>query len=193
MSDGIEEALRALVADGREWVTTGQVTGFTEHAELGFLVDFTYVEDGREGQARLATLAAGPRAGVFAPVAAGDEVLILQPDGAPNQAIALPLGLMAATRARPESWSNDSVQVIHPQGLTVRSEDEAPVQGVPRGDDLRAALDSFFDALSAFMATATGSSDPTVAAAAGAWMADPAVSGFKTALQAAITDTLQTE
>ena len=59
MADGTEQALRELLADGREWVTTGQVTGFEVHASLGYLVNFSYVEDGRAGQGRLAVQAFG--------------------------------------------------------------------------------------------------------------------------------------
>jgi len=126
---GTEETLRELVGEGPSWVAIGTVESIEEHDAWGYLLDLVLRSSGGEVQARLAAWGAGDRTGAWFPVAVGDEVLVLFPDGDPNRAVAVP-GLPSEAARVPTGWNNDHVEIVHSGGMKVRTTDGATTSKV---------------------------------------------------------------
>lgn len=140
-------------------------------AQLGArMVQVQLVPDGRVVDARVAALGQGIGKGVFAPIQAADELIVLLPGGDANRAVVLG-GL--ANGAAPNPLSNIGLGVLlqHPGGVELRSADGLPAEGIVMGP-LVEDLAQYLTALEAFMlASSTATTAPQVAAAAVAFMA----------------------
>jgi hypothetical protein len=150
---GIERGLRELLADGRSWVMLATITAIEAHTAYGYLVDLTVRPSGKFAQARLLFTGTGEGVGLLFPVQIGDEVLVVFPDGQPNEAIAI-AGLTSAARQLPSDFDNTTAQLTHANGLELRTVEGAAVEALlakSLSDDLSsyvAAVDTFISACS---------------------------------------------
>ena len=139
----IEASLQALAtSSARPSVFTGTVSAVTQHATWGVLVEGMLRPTGREFQARLAAVGARAGEGLWLPVAAGDEVLVVAPDGDLNRAVAV-AGLPSRGAAPPSGWDNSAAELVAAGGVAVRKTQAQPVEPVVLEsllEDLRGAL-----------------------------------------------------
>lgn len=136
------------------------------------------VPDGRLVEARVANIGQGFGKGIFAPIQAGDEVLVLLPGGDPNRAIVLG-GLGNAKAPNPIGNTGLSMLLQHPAGVRLGTTDGQPEHGIVHGQHL-VDLDAFLSALDTYLqavalavdaAAVAASSPPIVPAAQTAWEA----------------------
>lgn len=95
----------------------------------GYLATGTVQPDGIPFQARLMWAATGAAQGDFYPVAVGDEVLVLLPGGDPLRAVAIP-GLTSSEATLPADFTNDKPRLVHPDGKTFQTAENATVSPV---------------------------------------------------------------
>lgn len=130
MSAGRDDILRQL----REVVRVApQVAiGIVDTVEAfggGYLVSGALQPSGDPFQARMLFGPIGAGTGDLFPVAAGDEVVVLHPDGDPNRAVAL-WGGNSSAAALPSSFTNDRPRLVHPDGKTFATSETATTQPV---------------------------------------------------------------
>lgn len=184
--------IRSILGEGRCYVELGLaitpsapsvLPGQTATARM---VQLQLVPSGRLVEARVANVGQGTGKGIFAPILAGDEVIVLFPAGDPNRAVVLG-GLGNGKSPNPVGNDQLSMLVQHPGGVRLVAVDGLPEYRIVHVE-LLSALSGFLAALDAFMttsATATGAAAP-VAAAATTYQTSPAVIELEAGLQASI-------
>lgn len=151
------------------------------------MVQVRTVPGGRVLEARVANLGQGLGKGVFAPLAIGDEVIVLFPNGDPMNAVVIG-GLGSATAPNPIANTGLQALIQHPGGVQLGTLDGQPAHGIVHGQhlvDLSAyltALDAYLTAVAvAVNAAATAGSVPVIVPASQtAWEA--ASESFRTAV-----------
>lgn len=123
MHGGISRSLADLLGDGRIWAHVGVVAEVETHSALGLLLTVT-LADGAECQARPVYGGA-----VLTPLADGDEVLVVFPNGDTNLAMAFP-GSFSRASPMPSCFDNTTPQVVHPNGVEIRLNESNTVQPV---------------------------------------------------------------
>lgn len=157
MNEGLQRALQDLVETGQSWVSAGVITAIDTHAALGFLADVTLSDGTGEVQARLVFPGAGESTGILFPVEVGHEVLVLMPAGDPNLAVAIP-GLFSNPAPLPSCFDNTTPQVVHPNGVELRTSETAivaPVVTEALLSDLADAMQEIATGLAAIPSSAT--------------------------------------
>lgn len=124
MDNGIQRSLEALVDTGRVWVSVGTVSAIESHPTLGLLADVTFLSRDGECQARIVYAGA-----LLSPVSVDDEVLVLIPEGDENAAVAI-AGLFSKPSPAPSCFDNTTPQVVHPNGVELRTSESAIVAPV---------------------------------------------------------------
>lgn len=128
---------------------------------------------GREFDARIVYFGLNSKGGIFVPLEADDEVLVLFPSGKANNAVVL-AGMGSLRAPVPPLWPKDRIWLVNPNGVEARTQTLLPAGSVPNKQfltDLSGVLDDIIAA-----ATAAGSSSVNTAA-------------FKTALGLGTYDT----
>lgn len=190
MEDSIQQLLRRdpCTVELGQVLTPPAPSPHDKSGQAARVVQLQLVPSGRTVEARVANLGQGLGRGVFAPPAAGDEVLVLLPGGDPNRAVVLG-GLGNATAPNPTSNLGLNILLLHPGGVELRSADGLPAHGIVMGG-LLGDLASWVAALEAFMLTAsTATTAPQIATAAVTFMSavgqmGPAPSPFSANLTA---------
>jgi hypothetical protein len=130
MSEGLQKSLRELAADGRSWAHVGTIETIEAHDSYGFLLNVLLQPSGLAVQARPVWMMGGAQGeGIYAPMAEGDEVVILCPDGDLNRALAWP-GPPSGPSKPPAGWENDRISLIHAGGIEARTAEGASVEAV---------------------------------------------------------------
>lgn len=171
----MQDDLRDLADDGRTWAHLATVDRVVDFRGTR-LLDVTTRPGGRQLQARLAVLGAGDGRGVLVPVVAGDEVLVVCPDGDANSAVALP-AVSGKAAPLPNGWDGARIWLLHPGGVEVRQTPADPVQAVVT-EDLLGALS---DALAEVVAIGAALPVPIVASHAAALQAAIAAGQYRSA------------
>jgi hypothetical protein len=120
---GIHRALSDLLGPEKLWAQVGLVEEIEDDADLGLLLNVTLV-DGAECQARLVYGGA-----LLTPIAVGDEVLVVFPNGDPNMSIAF-IGAFSRAAPMPSCFDNTTPQIVHANGVEVRLGEADTVQPV---------------------------------------------------------------
>lgn len=157
MAGGIDAQLQRIAGPGAPSVATGVVTKIETHESYGYLLTVR-IQPGDENdlvQARLCASGSGAGQGIYWPVAVGDEVLLVFPDGDRMRAVAIP-GLTSGAAKPPSGWNNDHVEVVQPNGMTVRRTEGANTSPVVTATILPELL-KFVNAV--IVATGGGSPD----------------------------------
>lgn len=152
MDQGIQRSLEALVDTGRAWVGIGVISAIETHPTLGLLADVDFLSRAGDCQARIVY------GGAFlSPVAVGDEVLVMIPEGDENAAVAI-AGLFSKPSPMPSCFDNSTPQVTHPNGLELRTGEAAvpaPVVTEALLSDLATVMQEIALGLAAIPATNT--------------------------------------
>lgn len=116
------QALAGPGLDTRDWLSAGTVGARDPQGEfvidpqsvyasqLGTVVDVRLEPSGRMITARWNGLSVGRFGSILFPIRAGDDVVVLFPNGDPNDGSATIIGLIGdRTALTPEDWNNDRV------------------------------------------------------------------------------------
>ncbi|MEL6347808.1 MAG: phage baseplate assembly protein V [Myxococcota bacterium] len=152
-TQGLTANLQELLADGRVWVSLGQVIEVETDSTWGYLFTVTLQPDGIDVQARpLWPMGGAAGEGSFHPIAVDDEVLVLCPQGDLNQAVIL-AGLSSIANPVPAGFNNDRGYHVYAKGSEFRTADTDVVQATVTEDllsDLQAALTEVSGFMKAF-------------------------------------------
>lgn len=125
---GVQRGLREMLGTPAA-VGIGLVTKLTADPAVGWWAELEMQPSGAAGLARLVWAGTTAQGGDFWPVAVGDEVLVLHPDGDPNGAVAI-AGLLSSATALPSSFTNAAPGLVHPSGKSFRIAAANPVSAV---------------------------------------------------------------
>lgn len=183
---GIERLLRQLAADGLAWVDLATVDSVEEHDAHGYLLNLVLQPAGIEVQARPLWLMGGAQGeGIYFPIAADDEVVVLFPGGDRNRAVAL-VGPPSTPAQPPDGWANDKIELVHSGGIEIRAAEGAEVEAVLQAAPFQADLHAYQSALETFMTTTSAATTASAIAAA-------AVTFLSTVSGLSLMDSLSTE
>lgn len=131
------------------------------------MVQVRTVPGGRVLEARVANLGQGLGKGVFAPLAIGDEVIVLFPGGDPMNAVVLG-GLGSATAPNPIANTGLQALIQHPGGVQLGTLDGQPAHGIVHGQHL-VDMAPWLTAIEEFIVSCSvATTAPQIAAAAAA-------------------------
>lgn len=186
-ANGLAETIRQIVDIQGPPVEVGVVTAVSASDAFGYLLTVRLEPSQRVVQVRPLWANGGATGdGVFWPIAVEDEVVVLAPGGDWNRAVAL-AGPTSGPNLPPASWENEAlvlscsdggVEVLG--GLEVRSVAADTVKSVQIAETFLPDLSGFLTALDTFLlACAAATTAAQVAAAAGAFVASPTYTTFK--------------
>lgn len=124
----LQEVFTAFTA-GPTFVGLGQVVRVEAHDRYGRLATVALQPGGDEVEARILWGGTRSAGGTFWPLEPDDEVVVLYPDGDPNQAVCI-AGLVSDPAPEPSSWDNAAPLTVHPQGSTFATTEGATTQSV---------------------------------------------------------------
>jgi hypothetical protein len=121
---GLQQSLQELLDDQKSWVRLGQVTKVENNSRWGWLVTLAMIPDGSLVQCRPLWWGTGDGYGAFFPISVDDEMLVLIPDSDINRGICVQ-GLASRPARAPDTFDNDHVEIVHPNGVIIRGSAES--------------------------------------------------------------------